>query len=41
MKVRYVFILALLECRYYVLHNNSFTPKLGEQFPMKHQYQMP
>jgi hypothetical protein len=41
MKVPYVSTLALLGFRYYVLHKNSFTPKVGEPVPMKHQYQMP
>ena len=41
MKVRYVFTLAFLEFRYYTLHNNSFTPKVGEPVPLKHQYQVP
>jgi hypothetical protein len=41
MKVGYVFTLALLGFRYCVLHKNSFTAKVREPVPMKHQYQMP
>ena len=40
MKVCYVFTLALLGFRYYSLHNNSFTLKVGEPVPLKHQYQV-